>query len=122
LEDFLISSTLSVDEQPNDGWGATFPVKGREIEATVLFSDITAFSRRTLDLSPTETLIFVTWFFSWVTPRPSASLPLVSQFDDTPSIRIRDLELQLLKYQHPNALKDSRDPFLHGPLASASRG
>jgi class 3 adenylate cyclase len=56
-----------VDETPNDGWGATFPVKGREIEATVLFSDITAFSRRTLDLSPTETLIFVNWFFSWVT-------------------------------------------------------
>lgn len=67
LEDFLISSTLSVDEQPNDGWGATFPVKGREIEATVLFADITSFSSRTLDLSPTETLIFVNWFFAWVT-------------------------------------------------------
>jgi class 3 adenylate cyclase len=67
LEDFLISTTLSVDEQPNDGWGGTFPVKGREIEATVLFSDITSFSRRTIDLSPTETLIFVNWFFCWVT-------------------------------------------------------
>jgi class 3 adenylate cyclase len=56
-----------VDAHPNDGWGATFPVRGREIEATVLFSDITAFSRRTLDLSPAETLIFVNWFFTWVT-------------------------------------------------------
>lgn len=55
LEDFLISSTLTVDEQANDGWGAT-----------LLFADITAFSRRTLALTPTETLIFVNWFFAWI--------------------------------------------------------
>ena len=67
LEDFLISSTLTVDDQPEDGWGATFPVKGREIDATILFADITGFSRRTLNLSPAETLIFVNWFFAWVT-------------------------------------------------------
>lgn len=66
LEDFLISSTLTVDGQLNDGWGALFPVKGREIDATVLFSDIADFSRRTLGLNPTETLIFVNNFFAWI--------------------------------------------------------
>lgn len=66
LEDFLISSTLTVDGQVDDGWGALFPVKGREIGATVLFSDIAGFSRRTLDLNPTETLIFVNNFFAWI--------------------------------------------------------
>jgi len=66
LEDFLISSTLTVDGQLNDGWGALFPVKGREIDATVLFSDIAGFSRKTLDLNPTETLIFVNNFFAWI--------------------------------------------------------
>lgn len=67
LEDFLIDKQLTVDGQLDDGWGANFPVKGREIEATVLFADITAFSARTLELSPTETLIFVNNFFAWIT-------------------------------------------------------
>lgn len=67
LEDFLISKPLTVDGQLNDGWGAYFPVKGREIEATILFADISGFSRRTLKLSSTETLIFVNNFFSWIT-------------------------------------------------------
>src|SRR5271165_3634614 len=66
LEDFLTSNPLTVDGQVDDGWGAMFPVKGREIDATILFSDISGFSRRTLDLSPTETLIFVNNFFSWI--------------------------------------------------------
>ncbi len=51
----------------DDGWGARFPVKGREIEATVLFADITAFSRRTLGLSPAATLVYVQNFFAWIT-------------------------------------------------------
>lgn len=66
LEDFLISTTLTVDGQVNDGSGRPFPVKGREIEATVLFSDIAGFSARTLDLNPAETLAFVNHFFAWV--------------------------------------------------------
>jgi hypothetical protein len=66
LEDFLISSPLHADGQLDDGWGAQFPVKGREIDATVLFADITAFSERTRDLSPAETLIFVNNFFAWI--------------------------------------------------------
>ncbi len=67
LEDFLISTALTVDGQLDDGWGASFPVKGREIDASILFSDIASFSRRTLSLSPAETLIFVNHFFAWIT-------------------------------------------------------
>jgi hypothetical protein len=44
LEDFLASTMSHVDGVLDDGWGASFPVKGREIEATVLFAEITAFS------------------------------------------------------------------------------
>lgn len=67
LEDFLISTTFTVDGQVDDGWDASFPVKGREIEATVLFSDIAGFSKRTLELAPPEALIFVNHFFAWIT-------------------------------------------------------
>lgn len=67
LEDFLTSKMLTVDAEGENGWGGSFPVKGREIEATVLFADISGFSGRTADLDPTETLIFVNHFFSWIT-------------------------------------------------------
>lgn len=67
LEDFLISNLLSVDGQLDDGGGAMFPVKGREIEATILFADISSFSKKTYELSPTEILIFVNNFFTWIT-------------------------------------------------------
>lgn len=66
LEEYLTSTTLTVDGQLDDGWGALFPVKGRELEATVLFSDISSFSARTLDLTPAETLAFVNNFFAWI--------------------------------------------------------
>jgi hypothetical protein len=67
LEDFLISNPLSVDGQLDDGWGAYFPVKGREINAAILFADVASFCKRTFKLSSTETLIFVNNFFSWIT-------------------------------------------------------
>lgn len=67
LEDFLASTMSHVDGVLDDGWGAGFPVKGREIEATVLFADITAFSSRTLGLSPAATLVYVQNFFAWIT-------------------------------------------------------
>lgn len=67
LEDFLASTMSHVDGVLDDGWGATFPVKGREIEATVLFADITAFSTRTIGLNPAATLIYVQNFFAWIT-------------------------------------------------------
>lgn len=66
LEDYLISQPLTIDGQADDGWGAPFPVKGREIDATVLFADITRFSSRTVDLTPAETLYFVNNFFAWI--------------------------------------------------------
>lgn len=49
------------------GGGYPFPVKGREIEATVLFADISGFSTRTLNMSPAATLVFVQNFFAWIT-------------------------------------------------------
>ena len=67
LDDFLISNPFTVDAAVAFGPELTYPVKGREIEATVLFSDISAYSARTLDLSPPETLSFINQFFSWVT-------------------------------------------------------
>lgn len=67
LEDFLASTMSHIDGVLNDGWGASFPVKGREIEASVLFADISAFSTRTQDLSPAATLVYVQNFFAWVT-------------------------------------------------------
>jgi hypothetical protein len=58
---------LTVDGLLDDGWGAKFPVKGIEIEATILFCDVSAFSARTMNLTSTETLVFINNFFSWVT-------------------------------------------------------
>jgi class 3 adenylate cyclase len=75
LEDFLATNPLSVDGQVDDGGGVRFPVKGREIETTILFSDISGFSRRTLHLSPTETLIFVNHFFTWISAEALQNRP-----------------------------------------------
>lgn len=67
LEDFLASTMSDIDGVLDDGWGEGFPVKGREIEATVLFADITGFSTRTAGMSPAETLIYVQNYFAWIT-------------------------------------------------------
>jgi hypothetical protein len=67
LEDFLISNPLTVDGLGLDGWGSPFPVKGCEIDATILFADIANFTGRTSTLSSTETLAFVNHFFAWIT-------------------------------------------------------
>lgn len=67
MEDFLASTLSHVDGVLDDGWGFGFPVKGREIEATVLFADISGFSTRTLAMSPAATLVYVQNFFAWVT-------------------------------------------------------
>jgi len=77
LEDFLISTPATVDGQLDDGWGALFPVKGREIEATILFADIPAFTRRTEDLTSTETLAFVNNFFAWISAEALRDRPCV---------------------------------------------
>jgi class 3 adenylate cyclase len=67
LDDFVLSSALSVEGVLDDGWGASFPVKGVETVAAIMFADISGFTRRTHELSPTETLIFVNNFFAWIT-------------------------------------------------------
>lgn len=67
LGDFLIANPLSVNGELDDGWGGRFPVKGREIKASILFCDISGFSKRTLRLNSTETLVFVNNFFTWIT-------------------------------------------------------
>jgi len=80
LEEFLISSRLSVDGNVDYGSGASFPVRGREIEASILFADISRFSARTLALSPTETLIFVNDFFTWMTGPLMCRLGVVDKY------------------------------------------
>jgi class 3 adenylate cyclase len=66
LEEFLISKELTVNAEMDDGWGAHFPLKGREIEATILFADITSFSKNTESLSSTETMLYVNKFIAWI--------------------------------------------------------
>lgn len=67
LNDYLLANELTVDATLDDGWGATFAIKGREIDAAVLFADISSFTARTADMSPVETLVFVNRFFAWMT-------------------------------------------------------
>lgn len=67
LDDFLAASELTVNGQLDDGWGAVFPVKGREIAGTVLFADIRRSAARTGALNPTESLIFLNTFVAWMT-------------------------------------------------------
>lgn len=38
LEAFLIGTPLNADTQLNYGWNAYYPVKGCELEATILFA------------------------------------------------------------------------------------
>lgn len=75
LEDFLSSKVMHADGQLDDGWGASFPVKGREIHAAVLFADISGFSERTKDLTAAETLVFVNNFFAWISAEAIRSKP-----------------------------------------------
>jgi class 3 adenylate cyclase len=77
LEDFLKSRPLTVDGVLDDGWGASFPVKGIEIDATVLYADISGFTERTADLTSVETLAYVNNFFAWVTAEALEGLPVL---------------------------------------------
>ena len=78
LEDFLASTLSHVDGILDDGWGSGFPVKGREIEATVLFADISGFSTRTLAMSPAATLVYVRTSSPGSPPKRSAVGPASS--------------------------------------------
>ena len=77
LEDYLISHPLTVNTELDDGGGAYYPVKGIELEATILFADISGFSRRTFDMSPIETLVFTNNFFSWITAEAIIGKPCI---------------------------------------------
>ena len=66
LEEFLNSRSLSVDGVADDGWGELLPVRGREIESSVLLADISGHSRRTRNLTATETLVFANHSFAWI--------------------------------------------------------
>jgi hypothetical protein len=66
LDDFLKARILDVDGILDDGFGAIFNVKGRIIDAVILFADMCSFSSRSQALSPVETLILVNNFFSWM--------------------------------------------------------
>jgi len=66
LLEYLSERELCVDAPLQDGWGGHFRLTGREIEATILFADITGFSSRTIDLAPAEMLIYVNRFFTWI--------------------------------------------------------
>src|SRR3990172_9629493 len=77
LEDFLISKELSIDYIATDGWGGDYPVKGCEIDASILFADISGFSKRTINLSSTATMFFVNHFFSWITGEALQNVPCI---------------------------------------------
>lgn len=77
LGDFLISKELSIDYIATDGWGGDYPVKGCEIDATILFADISSFSKRTINISSTATLVFVNHFFSWITGEALQNVPCI---------------------------------------------
>ena len=47
--------------------GATFPIKARELEAAVLFADISSFTATTAALDPVSTLAFVNTYIAWIT-------------------------------------------------------
>lgn len=77
LEDFLIHNPLTIDGVLDDGWGEFFPVKGIELKAAVLIVDMGAFSRRTADLLPVETLILANNFLAWITAESIRKFPCV---------------------------------------------
>lgn len=111
LEDFLIANELTVDGTLDDGWGASFPVKGREIKASVLFADISSFSARTVDLNPTETLAYVNNFFAWITAEALRGRPgIVDKYIGDELMVVFSTEF------------GSEDPFLDAVQAARAMG
>lgn len=68
LADFLTSTRLSFDAEIEHGvvQDFSYAVKGREIDAAILFADISAFTSRTSSLSSAATLFLVNHFFSYI--------------------------------------------------------
>jgi hypothetical protein len=66
LHHFLQSGPLTVNSIEDDGFGEKYPIKGREIEATILFADMSDFALRTKMMSSTSTLAFANKFIAWL--------------------------------------------------------
>jgi len=66
ITDFLLSQPLTVDVEVDDEKAGCFPLKCIEFDATVLHVGMHNFARLTLDLSPTEILIYLNMFLIWM--------------------------------------------------------
>lgn len=66
ISDFLLSQPLTVDVEIDDERAGCFPLKCVEFEATVLYVGIHDFAKLTLELSPTEILIYLNMFLVWM--------------------------------------------------------
>jgi hypothetical protein len=66
ITDFLLSQPLTVDVEIDDKSSGCFPVKCIELDVTVLYVGIHDFSRLSLDLSPSELLIYLNMFLVWM--------------------------------------------------------
>ncbi len=66
ISDFLLSQPLTVDVEVDDEAAGCFPLKCIELDATVLYIGMRDFARLTLDLSPTEILIYLNMFLVWM--------------------------------------------------------
>jgi hypothetical protein len=66
IADFLLSQPLTVDVEIDDDSAGCFPLKCIEFDATVLYVGMRHFSHLTLDLSPTELLIYLIMFLVWM--------------------------------------------------------
>ncbi len=67
VEDFLVSHPLTIDVEIEDEWSGSFPVKGIELQATVLYAELADYYRYSFSLQPGEMLIYVNNFLAWMT-------------------------------------------------------
>lgn len=71
LENFLLANRLTHEGLLRLDYGgqtaANVVIKGRKIQAAILFVDIANFSGQTEDLDPLETVLFVNLFIDWMT-------------------------------------------------------
>ncbi|NTU58655.1 MAG: adenylate cyclase [Chlorobiaceae bacterium] len=66
ITDFLLSQPLTVDVEIDDDAVGSLPLKCVEFDATVLYVGVHDFSRLSLDLSPSEVLIYMNMFLVWM--------------------------------------------------------
>ena len=66
VRDLLLSQPLTVDVEIEDAWSGPFAVKGLEFEGVALYAGVSGFSRLSLELAPSEVLIYENMFLSWI--------------------------------------------------------